>query len=235
MDNDFRKYKNVHMLFSKNKGDIFNIKEGIFVTESDNKVIIKLNKEISEMYEIQLIWETTKIERVQEISKDGKVISNEKMFKEVNEANIWIDNKDYPYVYVFVNKIVLLRDIQKIFVNLFNVELKNIEFNNVFYERLIESFEIREIKSVSYQTNEENLSSITISTKGSLMASQIYNETDILKEKITEITVLLNKYLKIKIYRRGKLLIYNTPDMYEIIHIVSFIRSLMSDGGIIFE
>jgi|GEM_PF-5771820 len=234
MDYDSKQYKNFYTLFSKDRVDLsYEIKEGMFrIGDGDDKVALKHNKIPLDIIELGVTWESTKEEIIRRLDNNGEIISKTEILTEVNVAKIWIDNQ---YIYVFVNKLSLLKNIQEILFEVFGVNSRCLEFTNDFYQKIINGNQIDEIKSISYQTNDKNFSSITISSKKSLVNSDLYNRMDISENKITEITILLHGFSKIKIYKNGKVLLYNLPSIYETFEIVLFIKSLLPFGGSNFE
>ncbi|PEX85746.1 hypothetical protein [Bacillus cereus] len=231
MMGDPKQYKNFFILFSEAREDfLFKVKDGMYEIDGD-RVLLKYNDIPLNVRELNIIWESSKQEEVRKLDESGKIISISEISQEVNEVKVWVYDEN-PYIFVFTNKVTLLRGIQRILMELFNFNTKHVEFTNDFYNQLIK---LDEVINISYQTNDENFSSITLTGKRSLLSSDIYNRIDIHKNRITELTILLNGHFRIKVYKNGKILIYSMPSIYEIFEIISDFKSLFSFGGLSFE
>ncbi|MES9745486.1 hypothetical protein ABWK24_25795, partial [Priestia megaterium] len=151
-----------------------------------------------------------------------------------NKSLIWIYDDINPFIFVFTPKYTLIKEIQNILLRYFEIKTSTISFTNEFYHHLFNSNRIYEIQSASFQTNDENLSSITISGSN-IGLNDIYDNINQQENRISEMTIIISNHSRVKIYRNSKIVIYNKPLKYEIFETISDIRALLQDGGYTIE
>lgn len=230
-------YRNFFVLQVENKKML--MEKGKNYVKGEEKVFIN-TRNIDENYcEMDLIWESQKEELSETINNDGEIIAESKILNEVNKAKVWIYIKDSnPFIFIFTNKINLLKDVQNILKGFLGIQTSNILFENEFFTQLLYLNDSFKVKTISYQTNDENYSSITLTVNNkqgsSLRTSNLFGEFEAHSNEITQITLIINNNVKVKIYQNSKFTIYNTASKHEIFETIYEVNSWLSNGGIHF-
>ncbi len=236
MELDAKLYKSFFILKLEHKAyNLFKGGNSTSVYEEAEKKIFITNKQIEDdKLEMKLLWETYKEIKSEKISETGEIVTDTKYINEVNKSFIWIYNDENPFIFVFTTKYIILRDIQNILFKYYGVQTYNVTFTNNFYNHLFISNKVYEVQSASYQTDGENFSSITISGQN-IQEINMYDDFTKQENNFTEMTVVLKNYSRVKLYKNSKIIIYNTPSIYDVFETISDIKFLLLDGGYSFE
>jgi hypothetical protein len=235
MDVNAKLYKTFFILKLENKSNLLQAhKDSGTYEDADKKIVITNNFIQENTLELKMLWETIKEIKSQEIDDEGEVVSTVQKLKEVNQACIWTYDSDYPYIFVFTPRTSLLKDIQDILSTYFKVSTKVMTFSNDFFKNLLNSDFVYEVQSLSYQTNKENYSTITVSganMKDSYFFDNIYNPDS----SINEMTVILLNYNKVKFYKNSKTTIYDKAYMSDIVETINDLWFFLKRGGLLLE
>lgn len=236
MEFDAKLYSSFFILALKSKQyEIFQKDEETKVFVEDEKRIFITKKVIlDDEIELKLLWETIKEVKNEEINDLGEVQTNIQKSKEVNCSYIWICNEGTPFIFVFTTKNTLLRDVQSILLKYLNISTENVTFSNSFFDNLLRSHIVPGVRSTSFQTNKENLTTVTLSG-GDIKLSDIYNDFNIEEIIINEMTVILRNNTRVRIYKNSKMRIYGVDSLLDTYKTILEILVLFEQDGDFFE
>ncbi|RJS61751.1 hypothetical protein [Bacillus sp. PK3_68] len=192
------------------------------------KIFIKTNKIDSNISEIELRWETVKEIKTEELDESGEIHSVVKKITTVANVSVWI-HSNYSFIYLFIKSGALLREVLPYLETLLNTNLKKITFNNEFFYQLIGSnFTLDLFQSSFRSNNDKQLFSISGDFRKALDMNFDFSDN-----VVTGITVLFNclRETKAKVYKAGKIALYNSPDVDDIICIIENISDLLMEMG----
>lgn len=200
---------------------------------SDGKMIFHRIHSIDDEYlDIELYWETTKDVLTEKLNDFGEIEIETQTVRTVVKISVFVfDNS--PFLFIFFKPYSLSRQIFAILEDIFAVDIEPIRLNNDFFYQLLLQNNFGEITQLSYQSDSQSRK-YTIS--GVINDTFDFDQINLSKNRITNITIALNSQAKAKISSNGRIALYNSPyyqDIKEVLKIfIKLITNYKGYGGI---
>ena len=183
----------------------------------------------NELHEIDFVWEKTEIVINEELNEELEIVESKQVKKSVERLSIWyFEHK--PFLFIFTNKVSVIKELLSFFVPDFDFSPSLIRFNNKFFKEVINRDFESEISEVSFQSGKSNQKYVI---SGKSVEQSNFIKT--LKSNNEIVSITLSFFdafsIKAKISKSGRITLYNLPESYEVITFINLIKDLIIEVG----
>lgn len=175
---------------------------------SEGKMIFhRIHNMDDEHLDIEFYWETTKDISTEKLNVLGEIEIETQTVRTVVKISVFVFANS-PFLFIFFNPYSLYRKIIPILENLFSLSIEPIRLKNDFFYQLFVQNNFGKVTKISYQSDSQShkhtISSVINNTFD-------FDQINLRKNLITNITIALKSQDKAKISSNGRVTLYNSP------------------------